>query len=132
MKLIINSYGWIYPTSPYNYFTFDSVKSWAIMPILFFTIYYFFLIPKKINIWLGFVITGTAGYVTEFIVGYVSAVIFHETMQEWPNSKLKFVGGIGSYILWILDAVMYYWLVFKMPKLLSENLKGKEPKQPSK
>ena len=119
-----DSYGWIYPTSEYNYFEFASIKSWAILPILFWSIYYFFLLPKKINIWLGFFINGTAGYITEFIVGYVSSVIFHETMQYWPNSRFAFVGGLGCYLLWQFDAMLYYLLVFKMPNILIKSLES--------
>ncbi|KAF0984073.1 hypothetical protein FDP41_007988 [Naegleria fowleri] len=116
--LCIGEYRWIYPTSQYHHFSFDSVKAWALLPILFYSIYYFFLIPRRVNLWLGFIINATAGYVTEFIVGYFCTYVLKETLQEWPHSLFKFVGGIDCYIMWIFDAVLYHWLVFEMPLLL--------------
>src|SRR3989338_886660 len=123
--MTFDSYGWVYPSSPYNYFTFSSVQSWAVMPILFWAIYYYFLLPRNTNKWLGFVINGTAGYVTEFIIGYITAEILHQTMQEWPNSPFKFVGGLSCYCLWLSNAALYYWLVFVMPHHLVDHLDGK-------
>jgi len=92
------------------------------VPILFWPIYALYLIPNKVNVWLGFAITGLVGYVTEFIVGFVCSEILNQTLQEWQNSPFKFVGGWSCLFLWFSNAVLYYWLVFCMPVLLVESL----------
>jgi hypothetical protein len=111
---VTGKYGWIYPSSPYNWFCFESLISWTTMVVIFWNLYWWLLLPKKINFWVGIAITTVVGWISEWIFGATAIFLLGHPMQIWPNSPLVYVS-FFAIVWWFMNSLLFYMLVIKIP-----------------
>jgi hypothetical protein len=111
---VTGKYGWIYPSSPYNWFCFESLISWTIMCFVFWNIYWLFLIPRKVNFWIGILITTVVGWASEWVFGATAIFLLGHEMQIWPSSPLVYVSYFAI-VWWFMNSLLFYLLVIAIP-----------------
>ncbi len=64
-RLVQGEWGWVYPASPYGWFSFGSLTLWAGAIFLLWTLHYYWFYPKKVSVWrrvlIGAAFTWTGG-----------------------------------------------------------------------
>ncbi|KAL0481802.1 solute carrier family 22 member [Acrasis kona] len=117
---VTGDYGWYYPDSPYNWFSFQSVFSWGVLCIVFWNVWWWVLLAVRVNFWIKMLITTVIGWVTEYCLGYVAAQILGHPMQIWHNSPLIYVSYFAI-VWWFQNSMIYYLLVIKIPTALYDS-----------
>lgn len=105
-KAVAGSYGWVFPESPYNWFSFASMGLWAGSVGIMWTLHYFWFYPKGVKPWLRWLIAGAVCWGGEWSAGYLSVHVIGYPMQVWPGAALVYVG-IPALVLWVGDVVVY-------------------------
>lgn len=102
-------WGWVFPESPYEWFSFGSIGLWAGAVGLFWSLHYFWFYPRNVKPWVRIVVGGLAGWAGEWVSGYVAAHVLGKPLQVWPGSPLVYVS-FPALFFWMTDVVTYHLL----------------------
>ena len=109
-------WGWVYPGSPYHWFSFETLSNWALSVIVIYAVYRIWFIPKNKNFIFRIVIIGIMGLVLE----YFNGLIYHEFTGNylfiWEHSRFKYIDFIALPMWWV-NAGVYHFLSCKLLKL---------------
>ena len=110
------TWGWVYPSSPYDWFCFKSLALWGGSIAVFWLLEVVWFRKRHKPFWQRMLIAGTIGWCGEWTAGWVSYKIFGVYLQRWNNSSLEFVKVI---------ALPFWWTNFAIFHLLSANLRDR-------
>lgn len=112
-NLLSGHWGWIYPASPYYWFTFTTLINWLVGVSIIFFLYQEIFMPRKLSFSfrIGSIsILGFLGeYLSNFLITYFSGKVF----IVWLNSPLIYIGWLAL-PLWCWDAFLFEWFYRKI------------------
>ena len=120
---VTGQHGWIYPTSPYGWFSFESLISWTTMVIIFWSMYWFVFIPFRLPFWFSMGVSTIVGWVSEWLFGALAVPLFGHPMQIWPRSPLVYVSYFAI-VWWFMNSVLFYILVILVPTIAAKLING--------
>ena len=108
-RLVQGQWGWVYPASPYGWFSFGSLTLWAGGIALLWTLHYFWFYPKKVSVWRRVLISAVLLWAGEWLGGFLADKVFGSPLQVWPGSPLVYVS-FGAIFFWVSNACLYHLL----------------------
>jgi len=102
-------WGWVYPDSPWHWFSFQTLPNWTASVAVMFLLYRFWLYPKKINVVLRITIVGLAGFLLEYLNGFAFFSFTGKYLFVWEQSSLVFIDWIAL-PMWFFNAAVYHFL----------------------
>ena len=108
-RWVQGEWGWIYPASPYHWFSFASLAMWAIGIGLMWTLHYYWFHPKQLPVWRRVAWGTVIAWCTEWLGGWVADKVLGAPLQVWPGSPLVYVS-FGAIFFWMSNVALYYLL----------------------
>jgi hypothetical protein len=108
-RLAQGEWGWVYPASPYGWFSFGSLALWAGAIFLMWTLHYYWFYPKKVTVWRRVLIGAAVSWCGEWVGGFIADKILGSPLQVWPGSPLVYVS-FGAIFFWVSNACIYHLL----------------------
>ena len=108
-KAVNGTYGWVYPDSPYGWFSFGSMTLWAGAVFLMWTLQFYWFHPRKTRVWTRIAITSVVCWVGEWVGGYFSVHLTGKHLQVWPGAMLVYVS-FPAIFFWVSNAIVYHLL----------------------
>lgn len=108
-RLVQGEWGWVYPASPYGWFSFGSLTLWAGAITLLWTLHYFGFYPRKVSVWRRVLISAVILWAGEWLGGFLADKVFGSPLQVWPGSPLVYVS-FGAIFFWVSNACIYHLL----------------------
>ena len=109
-------WGWIYPNSPYHWFTFETLGNWALSVAVIYIVYRIWFIPRYTGVLTRILIIGLMGAVLEFANGFLYHHFTGSYLFVWEHSRLKYIDFIALPMWWI-NAAVYHFLSLKLVNL---------------
>ncbi len=109
-------WGWMYPKSPYHWFSFGSLILWAGCVALLWSLHYFWFYPRRVKVWPRLAIGAVVCWVGEWIGGYIAANVFNHPLQVWPTSPLVYVH-YSALFFWVSNCIVYHLLTIDVVDL---------------
>ena len=113
------TYGWVYPDSPYGWFSFGSMTLWAGAVFLMWTMHYYVFHPRRVRIWSRVAIASLVCWVGEWVGGYLSVQLTGKHLHVWPGSSLVYVSGPALFF-WVSNVIVYHLLTVNVVDLTPE------------
>jgi hypothetical protein len=114
--LSTGKWGWIYPGSPYHWFSFESLPNWCLSVVVIYIIYRVWFMPKQMNALLCIGIIGIIGVGLEYANGFAYYQVTGRYLFIWENSWFKYIDFIAI-PMWWFNAAVYHLLTFKLINL---------------
>jgi hypothetical protein len=108
-RWVQGDWGWIYPASPYYWFSFASLAMWAIGIGLMWTLHYYWFHPRKMPVWRRVAWGTVIAWCVEWLGGWVADKVLGAPLQVWPGSPLVYVS-FGAIFFWMSNVTLYYLL----------------------
>jgi hypothetical protein len=108
-RIVQGDWGWVYPSSPYHWFSFASLMMWALGIGLMWTLHYYWFYPKRLTVWRRVAYGTVITWCGEWVGGYVADHVFGSPLQEWTGSPLKYVS-FGAIFFWMSNVIIYHLL----------------------
>ncbi|CAB9518130.1 expressed unknown protein [Seminavis robusta] len=106
-RAVTGDWGWIYPRSPHEWWSFHTMPSWGAVAAVWFALNVRFLHQQSVLVRL--LIMATIGWVIEYLNGFVQEATGSEGLQVWPGSPLRYVT-YGCFLWWIQNGVTWFVL----------------------
>jgi len=106
-------WGWVYPGSPYHWFSFETLPNWGLSVVVIYIVYRMLFIPKRINVFLCIFIIGIMGVILEYANGFLYHHVTGHYLFIWEYSWFKYIDFIAI-PMWWLNAAVYHFLTFKL------------------
>jgi hypothetical protein len=108
-RAVNGTWGWVYPDSPYEWFSFGSMVLWAGAVFLMWTMYYYWFYPKGVKPWTRVLIASVVCWAGEWVGGFLSVQLTGKHLQVWPDSKLVYVS-FPAIFFWVSNVIVYHLL----------------------
>lgn len=108
-RLVNGTWGWIYPDSPYHWFSFKSMILWAGCVWLLWTLYFFVYHPRRLSFWTRTLLSTVACWGGEWLGGFLSVELTGKHLQVWPGTLLVYVS-FPALFFWLSNVVVYHLL----------------------
>jgi len=102
-------WGWVYPQSPYHWFSFETLPNWGLSVVVFYFIYRFWFRPKKMSVAASILIIGILGVVLEWCNGFLMHRLTGEPMFIWEHSSFLYIDYI-AFPMWWFNASVYHFM----------------------
>ncbi|QDE93588.1 hypothetical protein BHS06_33930 [Myxococcus xanthus] len=112
-------WGWVFPKSPYHWFSFGSLILWAGCVALLWSLHFFWFYPRRVKVWPRLAIGAGVCWVGEWVGGYVAANVFNHPLQVWPGSPLVYVH-YSALFFWVSNCIVYHLLTNDVVDLTPE------------
>lgn len=109
-------WGWVYPTSPYGWFSFKSMTLWGGAVSLFWGLHYFWFYPRNVKPWLRMVVGGAAGWAGEWVGGFLAVKLTGQPLHVWPASPLVYIS-VPALFFWMSNVITYHLLTVNVVDL---------------
>ena len=117
--MVQGEWGWTYPSSRYEWFSFSSLMMWAFGIGLLWTLHYYWFYPKRVTVWRRVAYGTVLGWCVEWAGGFAAAKIAGNPLQVWPGSPLVYVS-LGAIFFWMSNIVVYQLLTVNAVDLTPE------------
>lgn len=104
--IFTGNWGWIYPASPYHFFSFQSIPLWLTAVAVIFTVYRFLFLPRNMKFIYRIIITALIGFILEWTNGYTYNLMTSHHMFIWEKSAFLYIDFI-AYPMWCINALIY-------------------------
>lgn len=104
-------WGWIYPNSPYHWFSFETLINWALTVLVIYIIYRIWFIPRYTKLMPRIVIIGMIGVVLEYANGLLYHQFTGSYLFVWEHSQLKYIDFIAIPMWWVNAAIYHFMSV---------------------
>jgi len=108
-KAANGEFGWVYPDSPYRWFSFGSMILWAGSVFLMWTLHYYWFYPKGMKLWTRIAIASVVCWVGEWVGGFLAVQLTGQHLHVWPGSKLVYVS-FPALFFWVSNVIVYHLL----------------------
>lgn len=108
-KAVNASYGWVYPASPYGWFSFGSMVLWAGSVFLMWTMNYYWFHPRGMRLWTRIALASMVCWVGEWVGGYMAVQLTGQPLHVWPGAKLVYVS-FPAIFFWVSNVIIYHLL----------------------
>jgi hypothetical protein len=108
-RIVQGEWGWIYPSSPYHWFSFGSLMLWAGCIFLLWTLHYYWFYPKRVTVWQRVAFGTVITWAGEWLGGYLMDKVVGSPLQVWPGSPLVYVS-FGALFFWMSNVIIYHLL----------------------
>jgi hypothetical protein len=115
-RWVTGQWGWVYPTSPYGWFSFNSMVLWAGAVLTFWSLHCFWFYPREVPTWLRIVVGGVAGWAGEWVGGYLAVHLTGSPLHVWPGSPLVYIS-VPALFFWMSNVVTYHLLTVNVVDL---------------
>lgn len=115
-RWVNGDWGWIFPESPYNWFSFASIILWAGCVVLLWSLHYFWFHPRRVKVWTRVALGAVACFVGEWVGGFLAANVFNHPLQVWPGSPLVYVHWCALFF-WVSNVIVYQLLTVNVVDL---------------
>jgi hypothetical protein len=105
-RMAQGDWGWIYPSSPYHWFSFASLAMWSLCIWLLWTLHYYWFHPKRVSLWRRVAYGTVIAWFGEWLGGWVAANVLGVQLQHWPGSPLVYVS-FGAIFFWMSNVTLY-------------------------
>ncbi|WP_141617130.1 hypothetical protein [Myxococcus sp. AB036A] len=112
-------WGWVFPKSPYHWFSFGSLILWAGCVALLWSLHFFWFYPRRVKVWSRLAIGAGVCWTGEWVGGYVAANVFNHPLQVWPGSPLVYVH-YSALFFWVSNCIVYHLLTNDVVDLTPE------------
>lgn len=112
-------WGWVFPKSPYHWFSFGSLFLWAGCVALLWSLHFFWFYPRRVKLWPRLAIGAVVCWVGEWVGGYIAANVFNHPLQVWPGSPLVYVH-YSALFFWVSNCIVYHLLTNDVVDLTPE------------
>lgn len=116
-------WGWVYPQSPYHWFTFETLPNWCLSVFVFYWIYRLWFGPKNMNPIMRIFIIGVLGVILEWCNGFLIHQITGKPLFLWENSSLLYIDYIAL-PMWWFNASVYHFMSTGFLNLTEEKSHG--------
>ncbi|MBJ6766167.1 hypothetical protein JGU66_35900 [Myxococcaceae bacterium JPH2] len=110
------TWGWVYPESPYEWFSFNSLFLWAAAVTMLWALHHFWFYPRRVKLWQRLITSTVIGWMGEWFAGFIAAEVFHHPLQIWPNSQLVYVS-FSALFFWLSNTILYHLLTLNVVEL---------------
>lgn len=107
--LATGKWGWVYPNSPYHWFTFETLANWGMSVIVIYIIYRVFFIPKYTSTLVRILIIGIIGFILEYANGFFYHQLTGSYLFIWEHSRFTYIDLIAL-PMWWFNAAVYHFL----------------------
>lgn len=108
-RLVQGDWGWIYPASPYYWFSFASLGLWAFGIGLMWTLHYYWFYPRRLPVWQRVAYGTVFAWCVEWLGGWVADKALGTPLQVWPGSPLVYVS-FGALFFQVSNVTLYHLL----------------------
>jgi hypothetical protein len=108
-KAVNGTYGWLYPDSPYGWFSFGSMVLWVGSVFLMWTMHYYWFHPRQLKAWARVGIGSVVCWVGEWIGGFMAVALTGKHLHVWPGATLVYVSGPAIFF-WVSNVIVYHLL----------------------
>ncbi|MBN1209821.1 MAG: hypothetical protein JXB05_33535 [Myxococcaceae bacterium] len=108
-RIVQGEWGWIYPSSPYQWFSFASLLVWALGIGVMWTLHYYWFYPRRVAVWRRVAYGTIAAWGIEWAGGFVHDKLLGTPLQVWPGSPLVYVS-FGAIFFWMSNIIIYHLL----------------------
>lgn len=106
-RQVNGDWGWVFPKSPYHWFSFGSLILWAGCVSLLWSLHFFWFYPRRVKVWTRLAIATVVTWAGEWFGGYVAANVFGHPLQVWPGSPLVYVH-YSAIFFWLSNCIVYH------------------------
>ncbi|XXF77804.1 hypothetical protein P2318_32855 [Myxococcaceae bacterium GXIMD 01537] len=126
-RAVSGDWGWVYPASPYGWFSFPSMVLWAGAVGIFWALHYFWFYPRDVSPWLRVLVGGLAGWAGEWVGGFLALRLTGQPLHVWPHSPLVYIS-VPAVFFWMSNVVVYELLTVNVVDLTPDyDAPGDEP-----
>lgn len=108
-RIVQGTWGWVYPSSPYQWFSFGSLMIWAFGIGLMWTLHYYWFYPKRLTVWKRVAYGAAISWCVEWAGGFMAEKLMGNPLQVWPGSPLVYVS-FGAIFFWVSNIIFYHLL----------------------
>jgi len=113
---VTGKWGWIYPDSPYHWFSFETLGNWALSVVVIYTVYRIWFIPRYTGVLTRILVIGAMGVVLEYANGFLYHQFTGSYLFVWEHSRFKYIDFIALPMWWV-NAAVYHFLSLKLVNL---------------
>lgn len=114
--LATGKWGWVYPNSPYHWFSFETLANWALTVVVIYIVYRVWFIPRYTGILTRILIIGLMGVILEYANGFLYHHVTGSYLFVWEHSRFKYIDFIAIPMWWV-NAAAYHFLSVKLVNL---------------
>src|SRR6218665_117745 len=103
------TYGWVYPDSPYGWFSFGSMVLWVGSVFLMWTLHYYWFHPKQFRLWTRVGIASAICWAGEWVGGFMAVELTGKHLHVWPGAALVYVS-FPVLFFWVSNVIVYHLL----------------------
>ena len=103
------TYGWVYPDSAYEWFSFGSMVLWVGAVFLMWTLHYTWFHPKQYRLWSRVAIASVICWMGEWVGGFMAVQLTGKHLQVWPGASLVYVS-FPAIFFWVSNVIVYHLL----------------------
>jgi hypothetical protein len=105
-RLIAGDWGWIYPQSPYHWFSFLSLANWSFAVVVYSLLFRWWFDPQAVPAWIRWPVMCVAGFASEFLTGLAWHLATGQYFFIWTHSPLPYIE-IWALPLWFSTAILF-------------------------
>lgn len=109
-------WGWVYPGSPYHWFSFETLTNWGLSVAVFYIVYRCWFIPKRLHTVKRIFIIGVMGLVLEYANGFLYHQVTGSYLFIWEQSRFTYIDYIAI-PMWWFNAAVYHFMSGKFLNL---------------
>jgi hypothetical protein len=114
--LATGKWGWVYPGSPYHWFSFETLPNWGLSVVVIYIVYQSWFMRRYTSTLKRILIIGIMGAILEYANGFAYHHFTGSYLFIWEASKLKYIDFIAI-PMWWFNAAIYHFLSCKLLNL---------------